>query len=431
MSTSLSLSGALFSSIFFIVLALGLAKLEGFNRAKLRKLRETSRSLAEQLEQSISERRRLAGQLLTFLLFCLSFASFHHWGRQQPWQLLWGAMLGVYLLGFVALHISVEKLSLKSSARLLISYLALAGLASYLLSPIILPLSFLLDNIRAGQAADPSLEKPSAEDEILSLVEESLQEEKGAGSASGLELEEKRMLNGVINLDKTYVHEIMTPRVDIDALPEEASIEEIKRTITDTGHSRVPIYHQSIDSISGVVYAKDLLDDDKLAKAKNAGGIAHSPVFIPESKNISDLLDEFRQTRNHIAIVLDEYGGTAGMVTIEDILEEIVGEIHDEYDHGESDKPENLSLEEDGSLVCDGRLTIWELNKLLDCHISEEQGFDTLAGYIMASLGKIPKTGEHLLVDELEIDILEADKRKLTRLKLRKKSPPQNPDKAD
>ena len=418
------------STAFFIFLALGVAKLESFNRAKLRKLRETSKFLAELLEQKISEQRRLAGQLLALLLFCFSFSCFLFWGRQLSWQLYWGTVVGVYLLSFVCLHICLEKISLKGSARLLITYLTISNLAGYLFAPILMPLCYLLEKIRAGLAADPSLEKPSAEDEILSLVEESIQEDDGSPSASGLELEEKRMLNGVINLDKTYVHEIMTPRVDIDALPEEADIDEIKRTITETGHSRIPIYHQSIDTISGVVYAKDLLDEAKLTKAKNAGGIAHSPVFIPESKNVSDLLDEFRQTRNHIAIVLDEYGGTAGMVTIEDILEEIVGEIHDEYDRGESDKPENVSLEEDGSLISDGRLTIWELNKLLNTEISEEQGFDTLAGYIMASLGEIPKAGEHLHVDGLEIDILEADKRKLTLLKV-KKADPQNEDKTD
>ncbi|MDD3953311.1 MAG: hemolysin family protein [Lentisphaeria bacterium] len=423
MSTSLPLTAALISSIGFAFLALAAVKLETFNKAKLRKLRENSKRLAEELEEAfpIISRLRLAAHLLVLLMLLGSTLCYLGWAADKSRLLTAGTGVLLTLLILLFLEITIEKLSLPATARLLVFFLPLFKLATWLFSPLVFPLDIWIQRIREQDDDPLNLGKVTAEDEILSLVEDDEEEEPGAASSSGLELDEKRMLNGVINLDKTFVHEIMTPRVDMDVLPETASIEEMKKTIAETGHSRIPIYHQSIDSISGIVYAKDLLDDARVEKAANVRAIAHSPVFIPESKNVSDLLDEFRQTRNHLAIVLDEYGGTAGVVTIEDILEEIVGEIRDEYDHDEPSTPEVPHLEEDGSLINDGRMTIWEVNQLLDVEISEEQGFDTLGGYIMASQGKIPKKGEHLITEHLEIDIIDADRRKLILVKVRKR----------
>ena len=148
--------------------------------------------------------------------------------------------------------------------------------------------------------------------------------------------------------------------------------------------------------------------------------MAHPPVFIPDTKNVSDLLEEFRAKRIHLAVVLDEYGGTAGIVTFEDILEEIVGEIQDEFDR--DDAPANRNTPQpDGSMVADARMTIWELNQLMDMEISEEEGYDTLGGYIMASLGRIPQAGEHIETEELLIDILAASPRRLDTVKIRRR----------
>jgi CBS domain containing-hemolysin-like protein len=426
MSTSLLLTAALVTSIGFAFLALAAVKLETFNKAKLRKLRESSKRLAERLELvfPIISRLRLAAHLLVVLLLLCSVIFYLAWAADKSRLITAGGGGLLALLILLFLELTVEKLSLPATARLLAFTLPLFKLATWLFSPLVFPLDIWIQRIREQEDDPLNLGKVTVEDEILSLVEEDEEEEPGMVSSSGLEMDEKRMLNGVINLDKTFVHEIMTPRVDMDVLPETASIAEIKKTITETGHSRIPIYHESIDTISGIVYAKDLLDDARLEKAANARAIAHNPVFIPESKNVSDLLDEFRQTRNHLAIVLDEYGGTAGVVTIEDILEEIVGEIRDEYDHDEASTPEIPHLEEDGSLINDGRMAIWEVNQLLDVEISEEQGFDTLGGYILASQGKIPAKGENLVTEHLEIEILDADRRRLIQVKVRKRDNP-------
>jgi CBS domain containing-hemolysin-like protein len=259
-------------------------------------------------------------------------------------------------------------------------------------------------------------------EEILSLVEDTPDEQQDRSSTNpvdNLESDEKRMLNGVINLDKTLVHEIMTPRVDIDAISEDSSIEEARMAIAEKGHSRIPVFSGSIDAICGILYAKDLLNSAKVAAAASLKELLHAPVFIPETKNVSDLLDEFRLTRNHMAVVLDEYGGTSGIVTIEDILEEIVGEIHDEYDKDESE-PEEIEPAPDGTITVDARMPIWELNQALDLEISETEGYDTIGGYIMAEFGCIPKIGEELSTDVLQIKIVDATPRRIETVTLQK-----------
>lgn len=424
MSTSLHLAVTLVASIGFVFFALAAMKLETFNKAKLRKLKELSKALAENLEEDypLLLRLKLSAHFLALLscgvtMFCLFLQPSSEFAL--PWYIL---CIIWTLLVFTLLEILNEVMSLTITARLLAWNFLLYRAVFWLLSPALLPLAWWIEKIRARNADDDESDKVTAEDEILSLVEDDEEDESNSASHQGLERDERRMLNGVMNLDKTLVHEIMTPRVDMDAVNETANIEELKAAIAKSGHSRIPIFHHTIDKISGIVYAKDLINSEKLSKAKIALDIVRKPVFIPESKNVSDLLEEFRLTRNHLAIVLDEYGGTAGVVTIEDILEEIVGEIQDEYDLDENVKPEGHNLESDGSIVNDGRITIWEVNQLLDLDISEEQGYDTLGGYIMAFLGRIPQSGEHIVTADLAIDILEADPRKLLLVKVQRRS---------
>lgn len=426
MSTSLHLAVTLAASAGFVFFTLAAMKLETFNKAKLRKLRELSKTLAERLEYDypLLWRLRLSAHFLSLLsciamLFCLFWQV--HCVPTVPSYI--GCAIWVLLL-FTALEILNEALSLTITARLLVWNFLLYRIVFWVLSPVLSPLVWWVEKIRAKSASYDELYKVTAEDEILSLVEADEDVEPNSPNHQGLERDERRMLNGVMNLDKTFVHEVMTPRVDLVAMDETASLQELKQAIATSGHSRIPIYHDTIDTISGIVYAKDLISDEKLSQSRIALDIARKPVFIPESKNVSDLLEEFRLTRNHLAIVLDEYGGTAGVVTIEDILEEIVGEIQDEFDVNETVNPDGHDLEPDGSIVNDGRITIWEVNKLLDLDISEEQGYDTLGGYIMASLGRIPQSGEHILTDDLEIDILEADPRKLLLVRARRRQIP-------
>ena len=228
-----------------------------------------------------------------------------------------------------------------------------------------------------------------------------------------------KMIRGILDLDETLVKEIMTPRVDVIGVELATSVKDLRKTIVSCGHSRIPVYERNIDSILGVVYSKNMLDDETVSDATSLKDIMHEAVYIPESKNVDQLLKEFQQNKVHIAVVLDEYGGTAGIVTLEDILEEIVGEIADEFD-GEEEEDQPLSVSEDGWLELDGRTELEDVGEVLDLYLEEDEDNVTIGGFISSNLGRIPKPGEQIKLDDFEADIIDADERRLTKLRIRK-----------
>ncbi len=275
-----------------------------------------------------------------------------------------------------------------------------------------IPINTFQDRLARGRDTGDEEIRATTEDEIMSLVEQDATEEEEDGS---LEDNERRMIRGIFDLDETLVKEIMTPRVDIDALSIISSIGEAKAHIVECGHSRIPVYRGTVDSLVGVVYSKHLLDDSRLAAADSVEQIMQQPVFVPETKNVGELLDEFRQRKNHLAVIIDEYGGTSGIVTIEDILEEIVGEIQDEFDADEPPGHQNVS---DGAFEIDARMPIDEVNELLGVDISDDEEYDTIGGYVTKVLGRIPKSMENVQVPWLDVHILDADERKISRMRL-------------
>ena len=277
---------------------------------------------------------------------------------------------------------------------------------------ILAPVVFCIKTIQSWFAHlnhDGVEERTSAEDEIMSFVEK---DEEDEGRNSELEEDERMMIKGIFELDDTPVKEIMMPRVDVHGLSLTATTEDAKREFIKTGHSRIPVYDGSIDKIKGIIYAKDFLDDQKVAQS-TIEQLMHKPFFIPESKAVDDLLDEVKRNNTHIAVVIDEYGGTAGIVTLEDIIEEIVGEIHDEFD---LDKAEDSEPEwnPDGSVILAARTLIGDVNELLDTDISEDEDSDTIGGLICEILGKIPKVGDEAVVYEgVTATVLKGDKRRV------------------
>lgn len=279
--------------------------------------------------------------------------------------------------------------------------------------PVVFMMRMISRSVEELGQNEENQEKVTVEDEIMSLVEDG-DDESDAGD---LEEDEKRMIRGIFDLDNTLVREIMTPRVDMHALSGTATSAAAKREFIISGHSRIPIYGENIDEIKGVVYAKDFLDD--ACRNKTLEQLAHAPVFIPETKNVGDLLEEFKVNRIHFAIIIDEYGGTSGVVSLEDILEEIVGEIRDEYDSDMDTKHEPQFMP-DGTVMIDARTMIDDVNKLLDVDLPEDEDVDTIAGYVCAEFGKIPEVGEEIVLDDkLHVTILKADKRKIIELKLK------------
>lgn len=251
------------------------------------------------------------------------------------------------------------------------------------------------------------------------VTEEEIQEIIDAGEEEGLiNEEENEMIRSIFTLRDTVVREIMVPHTDMACISLDASIKEVLETIIRCGHSRIPVYDGTIDNIVGLVYAKDILKywgaDDGTVKLKK---IMRTPYFVPESKSFEELLQEFKRKRVHIAIVIDEYGGTSGLVTIEDLLEQIVGDIQDEYDVEE----EWLTEQPDGSVIVDARLPIEELEEHFDIEIERDK-FDTVAGLIFHLTGRIPLIGEEIESDRLHMTVLDAEERKINKVRIVKKS---------
>ena len=231
-----------------------------------------------------------------------------------------------------------------------------------------------------------------------------------------LDEHEVRMIRGVVRLDKTVAREIMAPRVDMVAAELGTPISELAEYMVKGGHSRIPVYRDSLDQVEGIAYARDVLDH--LVRGKNAStlpveSVIRPALFIPESKTLEELLNEFQQRRMHMAIVVDEYGGVSGLVTIEDLLEEIVGEIQDEFDVSEAE----IETVSDTELLVDARTSIDQLNELLSLSV-EGDGFDTLGGLVYHQLGKIPSSGDAVEYDGLKIEVVSTVGRRVKRLRI-------------
>jgi CBS domain containing-hemolysin-like protein len=215
----------------------------------------------------------------------------------------------------------------------------------------------------------------------------------------------------------------MVPRIDIVAVPTESSVRDVLDRIIDTGHSRIPVFDQTIDNITGVVYAKDLLKHLRDgSQSAPATPLAREPSYVPETKKVDELLHEMQQRRVHLSIVVDEYGGTAGLITIEDLIEEIVGEIQDEYDVEEAPMIEEVS---DTEAVFDARVSIRDVNDTLDLDIQDED-FDTLGGLVYHELGKVPSAGDEVRVDGAVVTVLSTLGRRVKKVRVTKVQRPES-----
>jgi CBS domain containing-hemolysin-like protein len=224
--------------------------------------------------------------------------------------------------------------------------------------------------------------------------------------------EESEMIRSIFSLGTTIVREVMVTRTEMACVTVGATVRELLDTIIACGHSRIPVYEDSIDNIIGLLYAKDLLKqwgtDEKHLSVRE---IMRPPYFIPESKNLEQLLQEFKRKRVHLAIVIDEYGGTSGLITIEDLLEEIVGDIQDEHDREET----LLIVNPDGSVTADGRLPVEELEEHFEIQIERDK-FDSVGGLVFHLTGKIPAVGDTIEGAGLYLKIIDADLRRVKKV---------------
>jgi len=298
--------------------------------------------------------------------------------------------------------------------------LALGGpidLLGRILAPLVALLSGTTRAITGWFGADVSSAAQISAEELKLIIER-------GGEQGVLEAEEEQMINAVIELGERRLHEVMVPRTAIVALPATASMDEAIQTIVEEGHSRIPVYEESVDEIIGILYAKDLLPylRDAAGPRPELRAILRAPLFVPESMSIDDLLHEFQRRKVHIAIVLDEYGGTAGIVTIEDLLEEIVGEIQDEYD---VEEPMVERLSEDEARV-DGRAAVDELGELFDIELEleDQDEYDTVGGLIYHRIGGVPAPGDRVEVDGLVLTVETVDGRRVDKVLVVRRRPP-------
>jgi CBS domain containing-hemolysin-like protein len=235
----------------------------------------------------------------------------------------------------------------------------------------------------------------------------------GAGPAAA---DENRLLRSVVDFGDTLVREVMTPRPDIVAIRSDATIDDLRQLVLEQEYSRLPVYAENLDNIVGLVVVKDLIQrPEVLARTRKVSEIMRPAAFVPETKRVMDLLRELQQRRVQLAIVVDEYGGTAGLVTVEDVVEELVGEIRDEYD---SDA-EPIVRENDLSFVFSAKVATSELVDRLKVEI-EDGEFETVGGYVLSRVGRVPAVGERFTFDGLEVEILEAERRRIHKVRLRR-----------
>ncbi|MDB5387025.1 MAG: domain containing protein [Planctomycetaceae bacterium] len=322
---------------------------------------------------------------------------------------------GVWCLaGFLFTYAAAWAWSRVSGERLLANSWPVLSCVSVLAIPAEL-FANQLDKLLHGVSGVPYQQENEAEtlaDELRSVTEE--------GHRDGvIEAEARTMIRRVIDFSEVDVADIMTPRTEMVCINQDASLLDARQLLLEEGHSRVPVIGASNDDVKGILHAKDLLRylDGSMGKAVSLADIAREPFYVPKTMGVQKLLESFKQERAHLAIVLDEYGGVAGLVTMEDILEELVGEIVDEFDAADDGQPFRDVVP--GATDISAKAHIDDVNERLNIELPSDGHVDTLGGLIFSHLGRIPVTGEQFEIGNVHITVLEAHKRRIVRLRLK------------
>ena len=403
------------SAVLLFLAAAAQVALVYIDRARLRHMLEEGTPRASALLRLLDEpSSSLSTILFVHTLALCAGAAAAFWLDLDVW-LTTGVPWIAIVLGFGELVVLLlaqflgRVLALARPELVALTFVQPVELLNRVLFVVLAPLNALERTIRRLLKVQRGLTPADAEDRLRHLVE----------GNSDLEEDEREMIASVIELGEQPVREIMVPRIDIVAAPANSTVRDVVDRIVESGHSRIPLYDGTIDNIIGVVYAKDLLrflrDGSQTAPVQP---LAREASYVPETKKVDDLLHEMQQTRVHVATVVDEYGGTAGLITIEDLIEEIVGEIRDEYDVEES-MIEEVS---DREALFDARVSIRDVNDTLDLDI-EDEDFDTLGGLLYHELGKVPNVGDEVRVDGAVVTVLTTTGRRVRKVRVTKVLP--------
>jgi len=372
-------------------------------------LRETRQEIVDRTVNIIEEARlhtslRLAVMFFHFLLAGLATLTLSNLqpGLQVGWMLLY-LIIGMIIL--ILIEYGVETLIVKNPEENAIRFRFFASLINFLFSP----LSGLLLKILGPEVSNVSM---------ASMTEEDLKNWVEAGQSEGsLDQGEREMIYSIFQFGDTLAKEIMVPRIDVLALDIRSTLGEARGTFVRAGHSRVPVYEDTVDNVVGLLYAKDLLsinkDEELIADHRELLRLAY---FVPEAKKVDELLAEMQTRSMHMAIVVDEYGGVAGVVTLEDIVEEIIGEIRDEYDEIEEMPFQKINEDE---YVFLGRIDLDIFNEVMESQIATENA-DTIGGYIYGEIGDVPTGGEELHAEGVTLIVDQVVGRRITKVRAKR-----------
>jgi len=328
----------------------------------------------------------------------------------SPWST--GAVIGLMALVTLALLLlehAVDGGVLRRAEEWALRLAPLGALVDFLLTPFSALLLAVM-GYPQGQARETAAVTDA---ELLTWVE--------SGQPEGsLEKEERRMIYSIFQFGETLAREIMVPRIDILALEIDTPLSEAINALARSGHSRVPVYEETIDNVVGMLYAKDLLRVERSeAPLSSMRELLRPAYFIPEAKKVDELLTEMQAQRVHMAIVVDEYGGVAGLVTLEDIVEEIIGEVRDEYDAGEEMLYQQVGPDE---YVFQGRIDLDDFNEVMGTHLTKEAA-DTLGGFIYGQMGRVPAGGEQIQAEDVVLTVEQVSGRRIRKVRAKRIQP--------
>jgi CBS domain containing-hemolysin-like protein len=354
----------------------------------------------------------LPARLLLGLIFSLATVVIAVMTGRTGFQSI--GMLLVFVAVFILLfeHVLPLLIGRRNPERVLEVLLPPFDVAVTFLQPLTTALTRLIVDTRRDRSA--TSQTNGAEEPPREAPEEPHAEEPGL-----TEGDQRRLLRSIVDFGSTLVREVMTPRPDIVAIPAEATLDELRALFREQEYSRIPVFRENLDNILGIVFVKDVIQlTDTATSGHPITGLIRPIAFVPETKRVAELLKEFQRKQVQLAIVVDEYGGTAGLVTLEDLLEEIVGEIRDEYDV----EREPVVEEPDGSWVFSAKVNIDEVRDRLDVAI-EPEGFETVGGYVLTRVGRVPAVGETFELDGLIVEVLEAERRRIHTVRVRRAAP--------
>jgi CBS domain containing-hemolysin-like protein len=385
------------------------------NRIRLRHLAEQGVRVARAYMEAFQQPERLLSTAMMGVTIAHVSASAVTTAFLLPWfdrsAALWATVILTPVMLVVGEILPKALTQQRATAVALRTYDALR-VAAWLLAPLVWAANVLVGGILKGLGFRENRDPFVSRDDLRLLFQV---EPTGA---TDVREEEREMIDGIFDLGETTVREVMVPLVDVVAVPEEASVEAAMARIRESGHSRLPVYRERIDHVIGIVAALDVLH--RGATEETVKGLLRPAYYVPETKRIDDLLREMQRQRIQLAVVVDEYGGSEGIVTVEDIVEEIVGEIEDEHER----QPSSLTSLPDGSYLVAARMALDELNETLEWDLPRKD-YDTVGGLILSLLGRIPRPGETVFLGRYELAVVDADERRILKVKVKARPPSQ------